>query len=44
MEEAYEILNYLPIHFKQPSEQEYIQFLVKYNANEIEGYTFKLES
>ncbi len=27
MEEAYEILNYLPIRFKQKNEQEYIEFL-----------------
>ncbi len=27
MEEAYEILNYLPIRFKQQNEQEYIEFL-----------------
>jgi hypothetical protein len=27
MEEAYEILNYLPIRFKQRNEQEYIEFL-----------------
>ena len=27
MEEAYEILEYLPIRFKQRTEQEYIEFL-----------------
>ena len=27
MEEAYEILDYLPIRFKQRNEQEYIEFL-----------------
>lgn len=27
MEEAYEIHNYLPLHFKTPSEEEYVRFL-----------------
>lgn len=42
MEEAYEILDYLPIRFKQSNEQEYIDFLWEsfLSNNENEKYQF----